>query len=56
MNRLRTLLTGLLLIAAAACSGGGVNAGEQGGEAFIAFTVMLIIGAAILWYALGRED
>ena len=56
MNRVRTLLTVLLLISATACSGGGINAGEQGGEAFIAFTVMLIIGGAILWFALGRED
>ena len=56
VNRVRTLLTVLLLISATACSGGGINAGEQGGEAFIAFTVMLIIGGAILWFALGRED
>jgi hypothetical protein len=51
-----TRVTALLLISATACSGGGINAGEKGGEAFIAFTVMLIIGAAILWYTLGRED
>jgi hypothetical protein len=52
----RTFVTALLLISATACSGGGINAGEKGGEAFIAFTVMLIIGGAILWFALGRED
>jgi hypothetical protein len=56
VNRLRALIATVLLLAPAACSGGGVNAGEQGGEAFIAFTVMLIIGSAILWWALGRED
>ena len=56
MSRVRTLLAALLLTAAAACSSGGINAGEQGGEAFIAFTVMLIIVAVIMWVALGRED
>ena len=35
---------------------GGINAGEQGGEAFIAFTIMLLITIAVLWYFLGRED
>lgn len=35
---------------------GGINAGEQGGQAFIAFTIMLLITIAVLWYFLGRED
>jgi hypothetical protein len=39
----------------ASCTG-GINAGEQGGEAFIAFTIMLLITIAVLWYFLGRED
>lgn len=56
MDRLRTLIATILLLGPAACSSGGVNAGEQGGEAFIGFAVMLIIGGAILWWALGRED
>ena len=56
VNRARTLVATLLLVSATACSGGGINAGERGGEAFVAFTVMLIVGGAILWYALGRED
>jgi hypothetical protein len=38
-----------------ACTG-GINAGEEGGVAFIAFTGMLIVTIAILYYFLGRED
>jgi hypothetical protein len=38
-----------------ACTG-GINAGEEGGVAFIAFTGMLILTIAILYYFLGRED
>ena len=33
----------------------GINAGEKGGSAFIAFTVMLIVTCAILWFVLGRD-
>jgi hypothetical protein len=46
------------LLATIVCSSctGGINAGEQGGEAFIAFTVMLLITIAVLWFFLGRED
>ena len=42
-------------IGLAGCSG-GVNAGEEGGVAFIAFTGMLIVTIAVLYYFLGRED
>ena len=45
----------LLVCALTACSG-GVNAGEEGGVAFIAFTVMLLITIAVLYFFLGRED
>jgi hypothetical protein len=38
-----------------ACTG-GVNAGEEGGIAFILLTVVLVLGCAILWFILGRED
>ncbi len=38
-----------------ACSG-GINAGEEGGLAFIAFAVMLVITIAVLYFFLGRED
>jgi hypothetical protein len=45
-------LTALLL---GACTG-GINAGEDGGTAFIVFTAMLLLTIFILWLALGRED
>lgn len=38
-----------------ACTG-GINAGEDGGTAFIVFTAMLIVTVLILWLVLGRED
>jgi hypothetical protein len=53
------LRLGALLLAAATlggCSGGGINAGVDGGPAFIAFAVMLILLVVILYIALGRED
>jgi hypothetical protein len=43
------------LLAMPACSG-GINAGEQGGRAFIAFTAMLLVTLAALWLAIGRGD
>ena len=47
-----TILTGLL---ASACSG-GVNAGEDGGIAFILFTIMLLAVVGVMAFILGRED
>ena len=44
-----------MLLALAAC-GEGVNAGEEGGVAFILFTVMLVAMVGILAFILGRED
>jgi hypothetical protein len=38
-----------------ACTG-GINAGEEGGMAFIVFAGMLIVTVLILWLVLGRED
>jgi hypothetical protein len=49
-------LPALLVACALGACGGGVNAGEQGGVAFIAFTVMLVVTVAVLYYFLGRED
>jgi hypothetical protein len=46
----------LLLFGATACSGTGINAGEQGGRAFIVFTAMLVLTAVILAIFLGKED
>ncbi len=54
IERRRMLLGSLGLCALAACSG-GINAGEKGGQAFIAFAAMLLITLAILWIVLGRE-
>jgi hypothetical protein len=52
-------LAGLLFLSA--CSSGGINAGgespsDNGGVAFIAFAVMLVVTGIVLWIVLGRED
>jgi hypothetical protein len=52
----RTALAALVLAALSACSRGGINAGVDGGIAFIAFAGMLIVAGIILWLAIGRED
>ena len=52
--RLRLLIAVLLLAIPAACTG-GINAGEKGGQAFIAMTGMLLGILLILWIILGRE-
>ncbi|CAN5318876.1 hypothetical protein BH20ACT22_BH20ACT22_14320 [soil metagenome] len=56
MNRARLpaaiALIGLL---STACSG-GVNAGEDGGIAFILFTIMLLAVVGVMAFILGRED
>jgi hypothetical protein len=56
VTRARTTLLASLMTLGAACSKPGVNAGEEGGVAFIIFAVMLVITYAVLWYFLGRED
>ena len=53
--RLR-LLSALALLAWLPACTGGINAGEQGGMAFVAFTAMLIVTVAILWFSIGRKD
>jgi hypothetical protein len=56
MTRYRALLA---VLAAALLSGactGGIDAGHDGGTAFIVFTGMLILTVFILWLVLGRED
>ena len=54
LARLRLLVATLMLAVPAACTG-GINAGEKGGQAFIAMTGMLLAILAILWIVLGRE-
>ncbi len=58
MNNLasvRVALAVCMLATLSACSRTGLNAGEQGGRAFVALTVMLLVTLAILWAAIGRE-
>jgi hypothetical protein len=50
----RVVSIALLLALPAACTG-GINAGEKGGQAFIAFTGMLLLTLGILWIVLSRE-
>jgi hypothetical protein len=54
-SRLRVTAATISMLLLGACTG-GINAGEEGGVAFIAFTGMLIVTIAILYYFLGRED
>jgi hypothetical protein len=49
-------VAGILALATLTSCTGGINAGEQGGRAFIGFTVMLVLTAAILYFVLGREE
>ena len=50
-----TLAVCALALASTACTG-GINAGEDGGVAFIVFAGMLLAFLGILWLVLGRED
>jgi hypothetical protein len=54
-RRVRLVLAAMVLCAGTACTG-GINAGEEGGLAFIVFTGMLLATIAVLWIVLGRED
>jgi hypothetical protein len=54
-RKLAVWIGALAALSSGACTG-GINAGEEGGLAFIAFTVMLLITIAVLWFFLGRED
>lgn len=55
-THVRTSLATAALLLLSGCSRTGVNAGEEGGQAFILFTIMLLVTVAILWFILGRED
>lgn len=55
-TRIRTFLAAAMLPALGGCTRTGVNAGEEGGVAFILLTVMLLLTAVILWIILGREE
>jgi hypothetical protein len=56
IRKLRIALAVLLLFGVTSCSGTGINAGEQGGRAFIVFTAMLVLTVVILAIFLGKED
>jgi hypothetical protein len=55
-QKLRLLLAATALAGAAGACTGGVNAGEEGGIAFIIFAGMLLLIIGVLWIVLGRED
>lgn len=54
--KIRAVVASLLLLGLSACSKPGIDAGEDGGVAFIAMAGMLILTAIILWFFLGRQD
>jgi len=55
LRALRVFIASFALLALPSCTT-GINAGRQGGVAFIAMAVMLILMVAILWFILGREE
>lgn len=55
-THMRTTATAGLLLLLSGCTRTGINAGEEGGQAFVLFTVMLLVTIAILWFILGREE
>lgn len=56
VRKLRLLIAAMLLLGATACTGTGLNAGEQGGRAFIAFGAMLVVTGIVMAIFLGKED
>ncbi|MDQ3981843.1 MAG: hypothetical protein M3271_04085 [Actinomycetota bacterium] len=55
-TQVRTSLAAATLLLLGGCTRTGVNAGEDGGQAFILFTIMLLVTIGILWFILGREE
>lgn len=49
-------LTLVASLGLSACTRTGVNAGEEGGIAFVLMAIMLVVTVAVLWFILGRED
>jgi hypothetical protein len=54
--RIKTVLTAFLLLTMSACTQEGINAGEDGGKAFIAMAGMLVLTVFLMWFFLGRDD
>jgi hypothetical protein len=55
-TRIRTTFALLGLLILSSCSGRSIDAGEDGGIAFIAMAGMLILTCVVLWFFLGRND
>ncbi|MDQ3958175.1 MAG: hypothetical protein M3273_07630 [Actinomycetota bacterium] len=55
-TRMRSTLTAAALLTLSACTRPGINAGEEGGKAFVLMAIMLIATIVVLWLILGRED
>ena len=51
----KLVLASLPLAFLSSCTN-GVNAGRDGGVAFILMAVMLVLMVGILWFILGREE
>lgn len=56
VRKLQMVVVALLALGTSACSGPGINAGEDGGQAFIVFAIMLIVTVIVLAFFLGKED
>lgn len=54
-SRLALALTTSTLLTFASCRG-GINAGEKGGIAFVAFAGMLLVMGVVLYFVLGRGE
>lgn len=55
-THVRTSLSAAALLLLSGCTKTGINAGEEGGQAFVLFTIMLLATIVILWFILGREE
>jgi hypothetical protein len=53
---LRTIALAVFALALSSCTGPGINAGEDGGQAFIALFGLLAIGVFLFWFFLGRDE
>lgn len=55
IRRLRLALV-VALLGVTSCSKPGIDGGENGGQAFIAFAVTIVLMVIVLAIFLGRED
>lgn len=55
LSLLRLTAGAVLALTTSAC-GGGIDAGTNGGVAFVVLTVFLLIGCVVLYIALGRGE